>query len=157
MPNFLQKYLGHSTLQITFVGQFSDFFQLRFYFLESSVEGTVQQLANNVCLSGSAVLFISVVSLSSRFVSKFCWSSFSSFVSSLLTISCSSFVSIFLRELSQISVSFDDVVVTTPGGAILLIRPISFSSQFFEFQQYRRDVLGLFLGGNLIKVGGGIN
>ena len=38
--------------QITFVGQFSDFFQLRFYFLESSVEGTVQQLANNFWIGG---------------------------------------------------------------------------------------------------------
>ena len=52
MPNFLQKYLGHSTWKITFVGQFSDFFQLRFYFLESSVEGTVQQLANNFWIGG---------------------------------------------------------------------------------------------------------
>ena len=44
----------------------------------------------------------------SSFVSKFCWSSFCSFVSSLLTMSFSSFVSIFLRALSQTSVTFGE-------------------------------------------------
>ena len=58
----------------------------------------------------------------SSFVSKFCLSSFSSFVSSLLTMSFSSFVSIFLRALSQTSVTFDESCLQSVGRGVWLLR-----------------------------------
>ena len=57
----------------------------------------------------------------SSFVSKFCLSSFCSFVSSLLAMSFSSFVSIFLRALSQISVTFGEGCVQSVGRGVWLL------------------------------------
>ena len=54
----------------------------------------------------------------SSFVSKFCWSSFSS----LLAMSFSSFVSIFLRALSQTSVTFGEGCVQSVGRGVWLLR-----------------------------------
>ena len=57
----------------------------------------------------------------SSFVSKFCLSSFCSFVSSLLAMSFSSFVSIFLRALSQTSVTFGEGCVQSVGRGVWLL------------------------------------
>ena len=59
--------------------------------------------------------------------------SFSSFVSSLLAMSFSSFVSIFLRTLSQTSVTFDEGCLQSVGRGVWLLRKFDGLAPFVAY------------------------